>query len=286
MALSRWLPQPGEGFTKHPFQQVFGTRGQNGSVALRKMPVLPHRSLRHLLFRPAFLGQGLVAAILVDFILVRMLSPLWMAHSRLVENLLRWAGVPWERGRGAEIWPGGSAPLLHTPFLDYQTHPSYPWLFLGLTALVFLVGLCRWPAPLKPLLFSLPLSLGLTLFYLKAVSPTLPYTAEDFCALWYRGETYLWLLLPWIWLLGFFLLNVPLRLKLVWLALLGFYSVVWSAVRLATALATFYYFGSIWMPFFYFAFGFLADFLYIVAFYSLAVDRSVARLSRQKEAWE
>lgn len=286
MAWSRWFPQPGEGFPKRLLKQVFGFRGEHDAATLRSISVVPHRSLRRYPFRRALLGQGLVAAVLLDFILAGRLSPLWMAHSRVVEYLLGWAGVPWERGPGPAIWPGDSAPLLRTPFLDYQTHPYYPWFFLGLTALLFFGGFRRWPAPWKPLLFLLPLSLGITLFYLKVIFPTLPYTSEDFCALWYRGETYLWLLLPWIWLLGFFLLNVPLWLKLVWLLLLGFYSFLWSAVRLATALATFYYFGSLWIPFFYFAFGFLADFLYIVAFYSLAVDRAVARLGQRREVWE
>ncbi|OFW09513.1 MAG: hypothetical protein A3H27_17665 [Acidobacteria bacterium RIFCSPLOWO2_02_FULL_59_13] len=259
--------------------------GEQGAATWRRIAAVPHRSLRRILFRPAFLVQGLAVAILLNFFLVRMLSSVWLAHSRIVEALLQWSGVPWAIGRWAEIWPGSSAPLLRTPFLDYQIHPYYPWLFLGLTTILFLIGFRRWPAPWKPLLFSLPLSLGITLFYLKAVSPALPYSSEDFCALWYRGETYLWLLLPWIWLLGFFLLNVPLWMKLFWLALLGFYSFLWSAVRLATALATFYYLGPLWMLFFYFAFGFLADFLYIVAFYSLAVDRAAVRLYRQKEAW-
>jgi len=40
------------------------------------------------------------------------------------------------------------------------------------------------------------------------------------------------------------------------------------------------------MPSFYFGFGFLADFLYIVAFYSLAVDRAAGFLGKQQEAWQ
>lgn len=86
--------------------------------------------------------------------------------------------------------------------------------------------------------------------------------------------------------MSFFALNVPWRLKATWLALLMLYSFLWSAIRLATALATFHYLGSLWMPLFYFVFGFLADFLYIVAFYSLAVDRAAASLGKRQEAWQ
>ncbi len=109
---------------------------------------------------------------------------------------------------------------------------------------------------------------------------------EDFCAIWYRGETYLWLLLPLLFAMGYFLLTVPFWMKLSWLCLLVSYSFLWSVVRLALALATFHYFGSLWMPLFYFVFGFLADFLYIVAFYSLAMDRAAVFLVKQKEVWQ
>ena len=236
-------------------------------------------------FRPVSLLQGVAVATLSDLLLVWKFSPVLEGHSRVVETLLRWAAVPWERGSHLEVWPGVWVPLLRTRFLDYQDHPLYPWYFLAATVLLFLIGLRRWPTPLKPLLFTLPASLAITLFYLNAVSPTLPYNSQDFCALWYHGEAYLWLLLPWIAALGFFLISVPLGMKLSWLLLLMIYSFWWSAVRLAFALATFYYIGSFWMPFYYFAFGFLADFLYIVAFYSLAADRAAERLALQREVW-
>ncbi len=109
---------------------------------------------------------------------------------------------------------------------------------------------------------------------------------EDFCAIWYRGETYLWLLLPLLFAMCYFILPVPFWMKLSWLCLLVSYSFLWSVVRLALALATFHHFGSLWMPLFYFVFGFLADFLYMVAFYSLAMDRAAVFLGKQKEVWQ
>jgi hypothetical protein len=74
--------------------------------------------------------------------------------------------------------------------------------------------------------------------------------------------------------------------KVLWLLTLFGYAVLWSAVRLAMALATFYYFGVVWMPIFYFLFGFLADFLYVVAGYSLAMNRAAILLAKQKEVWQ
>jgi hypothetical protein len=237
-------------------------------------------------FRNVFLLQGLIVAIVSDVVLLWQMGPILNLHTRILQRLLDMADVPWEAGREISIVPGISATLVRAQYLDYQLYPWYPWFFFGLTVALLLVGFKYWPAPIRPLLALVPIGLGVTLLYLKLVSPNLPYNPEDFCAIWYRGEAFLWLLLPWIFGLGLFTLNVPFHLKLPWLVIVFSYSLLWSVVRLAMAIATFYYFGSIWMPIFYFLCGFLADFLYIVATYSMAMDRAATYLVRQKEVWQ
>jgi hypothetical protein len=253
---------------------------------MRRENIYPHKSLRYMPFHNLFLWQGLIVSVVADILLVWQLETVLNWHARALQHLLNLASVPWETGREISILPNLSATLVRVPYLDYLEHPRYPWAFLGIALAIFLVGYRYWPAPLRPLLATLPIGLGITLVYLKLVSPNLPYSPEDFCALWYRGETYLWLLLPWVFGLGLFTLNVPFALKLPWLVVVFLYSVFWSVVRLALAVATFYYFGSMWMPIFYFLFGFLADFLYVVAFYSLAMDRAAHFLVKQKEVWQ
>jgi hypothetical protein len=237
-------------------------------------------------FRNIFLLQGLIVAIVTDVLLVWQMSTILDWHSRAIQRLLDLADVPWQAGREIRVLPGVAATLVRAQYLDYQLYPLYPWLSFGLMLAVLVFGYKHWPAPIRPLIALVPVGLGVTLIYLKFVSPNLPYNPEDFCAIWYRGESYLWLLLPWIFGLGLFTLNVPFALKLPWLVIVFLYSLVWSVVRLAMAMATFYYFGSIWMPIFYFLCGFLADFLYIVASYSLAMDRAATFLSKQKEVWQ
>jgi hypothetical protein len=237
-------------------------------------------------FRKEALLYGCAVAILLDALLMWQGSRLLEWHSRVVEALLQLAGVAWEEGKDLVLLPGVSVGLLRTEYLDYGVYPLYPWYCLaGAIALTAVIA-GRCPAPLRPLLWFAPITLGITLFYLKVLSPALPYNPEDFSAIWYRGETYLWLVLPWVVGLGLFGLDIPLPLKVRWLSLLFLYSFLWSAIRLATALATFHYLGSLWMPFFYFAFGFLADFLYLVAFYSLAVSEATVLFARRKEVWQ
>jgi len=237
-------------------------------------------------FRNVFLLQGLIVALVADVVLVWQMTPILDWHTRALERLLDLANVPWTAGRQVNILPGASGTLVSAPYLDYAQHPWYPWIFLIGTVLLYLLAYKYWPAPVRPLVALIPIGLAVTLLYLKVFSPNLPYSPEDFAAIWYRGEAYLWLLLPWIFGLGLFTLNVPFALKLPWLVLVFLYSVVWSVVRLAMAMATFHYFGSMWMPVFYFLCGFLADFLYIVAAYSLAMDRAATFLVKQKEVWQ
>ena len=244
-----------------------------------------HRSLRRIVFRPRLLLEGLALAAGGNLLLCWQGSRLLALHNDIVAALLEFAEVPWEQGRHVILLPGVSASLFRTPYLDYREHSLYPGVFLGVALALVALGFRRCPLPLRPLLLILPLSLGFTWFYLQVMAKEAPYDSEGFCAIWYRGEMYLWLLLPWIFAVGFFLLAVPRRMKLAWLALLLFYSFFWSGIRLATALATFYYLGALWLPLFYFVFGFLADFLYIVAIYSLAMDRAASFLDRQAEAW-
>jgi hypothetical protein len=252
---------------------------------VRRKYITPHRGLRRLTFRREALLRGAAVALLVDALLLWQGSQVLAGHARVVEALLRLAGVSWEKGKELTLLPGVSVGLLRTSYLDYQSHPLYPWYCFAAATMLVALAVRFCPAPLRQLLWVVPFSLGVTLFYLVAVSPAVPYNPEDFATIWYRGETYLWLLLPWIFAVSFFAWSIPWRFKATWLALLMLYSFLWSAIRLATALATFHYLGSLWMPLFYFVFGFLADFLYIVAFYSLAVDRAAAFLGKQQEAW-
>jgi hypothetical protein len=237
-------------------------------------------------FRNIFLLQGFLVALVTDGLLYWKMNTILDWHTRALQKLLELAAVPWQAGRSLAVLPGLQAPLVGTSYLDYQQHPWYPWTFLLAAVALYLVAHKFGPAPLRALVALIPIGLGVTLFYLQVISPSLPYSTEDFCAIWYRGEVYLWLLLPWIFGLALFTLNVPLKLKWPWLVIVSVYAWVWSVVRLALALATFHYFGAIWMPIFYFLCGFLADFLYVVACYSLAMDRAASYLVRQREVWQ
>ena len=246
--------------------------------------MLTHKSRRHMPFRTICLLQGIAVAAAVDYLLVRQMARVLGWHAQSLGWLLNLANVPWKSGGVLRLWPGVSADIFSTDYLNYAVHPYYPGL-IALAALVaYGVAYRRVSDPLKLLLFLPVAALGIAFTFLLFQHRS-PYSPMEFSAVWYRGEVFLWLLLPVIFAMSFFILNVPLPQKIGWLLVLLAYSFVWSAVRLATALATFHYFGSVWMPFFYFIFGIMADFLYIVAAYSLAMDGAARYLAAQQEAW-
>ena len=253
---------------------------------MRRTQVYAHRSLRYLPLPAHVLWSGLARAFAAQALLYWQMPLVLEWHGRAVEGFLRLAGVPWTPGGEVAVLPGIRLALLETAALDYQQHPAWPWLFVAAAWALFWIGLRRAPAPLKPLLFLPPFFLSLTLLFFVTASPQLPYAPADFYALWCRGEAYLWLLLPLIFALGFLMPTIPLLHKALWLVLLLFFSALWSALRLGLALATFYYLGPLWMPLFYFAGGFLADFLCIVILYSLAMRRAAEFLAIRKEAWQ
>lgn len=253
---------------------------------MRRSKIVDHKSRRRLSLSKEQLSASIASILIFDGLLVWQIPRLLTWHTHAVAVLLDLAHVPWEQGKRIWILPGAYADLFHTDYLDYQIHGPYPQYFVGAALIGFAIGYSRLPTPIKPLLFLLPAGLGVGWFYLKVLSPHIVLTPEDFCAMWYRGETYIWLLLPLIFAISFFILPIPLHAKLGWLMALVIYSIAWSAIRLSFALATFHYYGSIWMPFFFFGAGVLTDFLYFVAFYSLAVSSAASRISRQTEAWQ
>jgi hypothetical protein len=237
-------------------------------------------------FRKLSLLQGLAAAAVSDVWVLWQMPRVFHWHSQTVGALLDMAKVPWEVGREIAVVPGINVTLIRTSLLDYQQHPAFPWTILGASIALYIIGSKFWATPLKPLLLLLPGSLALSMLYMLLVSPVIPYAPEDFCSIWYQGEAYVWLIVPWVFAISFFTLSVPFLMKILWLPLIVVYAFIWSAVRLALALATFYYFGPIWILFFYFVLGFLADFLYIVAFYSLAMDRAARWLASKREVFQ
>ncbi len=244
-----------------------------------------HKSLRYVPFRLGSCMQAIALIGVIDSSLLWKMPDLFRWHSHAVQALLWLANVPWQPGGSVKVLPGITTTLLRTGVLSYSAHPWYPAITFGSVAAFYFLGYRLWPVPLRLLLFLAPAVLGATFLRLRFWSHSLPYRPEDFWMLWCRNEACLWLLLPAMFSIAFGLLNLPFWLKFVCVLVPSFLSVLWSAIRLALSLATFHYMGSIWVPFFYFVVGILADFLLVLSCYSISLDQAAKWLFGRKEVW-
>jgi hypothetical protein len=133
---------------------------------------IPHKSLRHTVFHRPGLLWGIAAAVLFDLGVLLAGEHLLAVHSHVTGRFLHLAGIPWDYGRVATILPGVETELIRTAFGTFGS--SYPWLCLSITAALFLGVQRRIPAPVRPLLFVAPLSLGISVLYSRFVSAAGP----------------------------------------------------------------------------------------------------------------
>lgn len=139
--------------------------------------------------------------------------------------------------------------------------------------------------PWKVIVAVFFLVLGTSSVFFFFVADRFPYSLIDFSTIWVFAEFSLWLLIP----IFFTFLLAPLPLHP--LRVLGItvacvaYAILFSALRLAALLNFFHHAGLIWMATGYFMFGFLADFLYVVSFYAIAVSAATKNVQRHQELW-
>jgi hypothetical protein len=107
--------------------------------------------------------------------------------------------------------------------------------------------------------------------------PSSQFGSAEFAGMWLRSELLVWFVLPWF-SASMFVLTQPAALFGVgWAILAQAYGFVWSAIRLAFCIAVMHYSGILFAPMFWFALGLLADVVYLVVFYSIAVQFAAKR---------
>jgi hypothetical protein len=107
--------------------------------------------------------------------------------------------------------------------------------------------------------------------------PSSQFGSSEFASMWLRGEFLVWLVLPWFSASMFVLMQPAVLFGLGWAVLTQIYGFVWSGIRLALCIAVMHYSGILFIPVFWFALGLLADVIYLVVFYSVALQWGARR---------
>jgi hypothetical protein len=110
------------------------------------------------------------------------------------------------------------------------------------------------------------------------LNPQFRVDSGSFIRLWIGTQFALWMAIPWV--CAFLVMPIePSALRgIAWVVAIGIYAFFWSILRLAFCLGVLHYTGAMFLTGLWFGFGPLADLLYVLVFYSLAVRHASLRV--------
>lgn len=243
-----------------------------------------HRAYRHIELPTASVAWNVLSALVPAMVLVAFAEPIAAGHARLVTALVGWAGVAvTERSVafGRLFLP---VPELVTPFQSDAFYAAVLAIAGGLIAAVALLRRARL-TPGRVITGVTALICCTSGFFFWLTPAAFPYTAGDFSASWCRAEFIIWLVIPLLYAVILSPLPLSAGATLLYTSQTVLYAMWFSAIRLTILLIAFDMGSLIWMAPAFFICGFLLDFLFIVAYYSLAVARSARRLQSNRQVW-
>jgi exosortase/archaeosortase family protein len=145
-------------------------------------------------------------------------------------------------------------------------------LLIVLASLILIVNIFRRiPPPVKAVSFVVAILAILTILWQTIVSPIPAYTLHWVTLDWSCSGVINLCLITIIYVPFLFTIKGPLWVKVFWLFIAIGFSSAWNLLRMSLVTATLYYFGGVVFLLFHYILGAFIDFVYIVAFYSLAL---------------
>ncbi len=194
----------------------------------------------------------------------------WVWQASMVGRLLSFAGVSHRMLISSDLAKG---PTFEMP-VNFRPIPftTVIVLLIVLASLVPIVGIFRRiPPPVKAVSFVVSILAILILLWQTMVSPIPSYTLHWVTLDWSCSGVISLCLITLIYVPFLFTIKGPLWVKVSWLFLAIGFSIAWNLLRMSLVTATLYYFGGMVFLLFHYVIGAFIDFVYIVAFYSLAL---------------
>jgi hypothetical protein len=236
---------------------------------MRRPFIYPHRSIRSIRVTPGRIFLAAVTAILLTVLIATQQGRLVDEHNRLTRTMVELAGVPVVGVEQAPLFPGlQAAPAVVVVASRLDGKPFELLILFAVGMLVLLQIHRRVPLARGFVVFLMILLLVATA--VVVFHPSSQFGSVEFTQIWLRGEMLVWLLLPWFSAAMFVLIH-PL-FGAGWALVTQLYGFLWSAVRLAFSICLIHYSGILFVPMTWFALGLLADMVYLVVSYSIAVE--------------
>ena len=232
---------------------------------------MPERYSRSLKIQRTHFIVGLAISLFFTLILAFQGFSFWVWQANMASDLLSFAGVPHK----LLIWGSpANGPTFEMP-LNSQSIPFSAVIIvvIVLACLILILNIFRRiPSPVKTLALVVSIVTILTLLWQTLISPYPPYTLHWVTIDWSCSGVISLSLTTLIFAPFLFTIRGPLWVKVFWLFVTIGFSVVMNILRISVVTATLYYFGGSVFLLFHYLVGAFIDFVYIVAFYSLALS--------------
>jgi len=158
-------------------------------------------------------------------------------------------------------------------------------LIFSTLLIVFVLAINKVPRLLAVYLTFISIINAISACFFILTPLDFPYTIADFCMLYIGTEVGLWLLIPVILSIALYAMPASLTSKFLFIVFNLVYSIIFGTVRYLVFLSLMQDYSVIWMFSFYFAFGPLFDYVYLVGFYTLFVSNLSEVISTSFERW-
>lgn len=228
------------------------------------------RYSRNLQIQKTHLLVGLAISLLFTLIVALQGFNLWIWQAEIVSSLLSFAGVP------HSLFILNSTAKGPTFEMSLNSHPIPIQTVVGVVIALALVVLIlniyrRIPSPVKTIALVVSLVTVLTLLWQSVISPIPSYNVHWVTLDWSCSGLVSLCLIAFIYTPFLFTITGPLWAKVFWLFTTIGFALAWNLLRMSLVTATLYYFGGPVFLIFHYLAGIFIDFVYIVAFYSLAL---------------
>jgi exosortase/archaeosortase family protein len=208
----------------------------------------------------------------------------WTWQASVMDRLLSFAGVSHRLFISGGLTEGNIFPPLLESYVStdptfeipvhYRPIPSTTVivLLILLASSILIVNIFRIiPPPVTAVWSIISILAILTLLWQTTVSPIPAYTLHWVTIDWSCSGVINLCLITLIYVPFLFTIKGPLWVKVFWLFTAIGFSIFWNLLRMSLVTATLYYLGGLVFLLFHYVLGAFIDFVYIVAFYSLAL---------------
>jgi hypothetical protein len=201
-------------------------------------------------------------------------------HNGVVRTLSPLAAV--------EPIPGGTFSLAGRTLdaLTVREPPGAPglgWMVLAIVAPVLVLIGRRFPLLRGAVAFALVILLATAVRVL--IGPAEGLSVHAYARLWAQTAVIVWTILPLLTSLLFLVGQPSFGWGLGWMVLVQTFAIASSALRAVTFLGVAQHTGVLLLPTLWFVAGILADFLFVTAFYGMAIHVALTRLEPRRAAW-